>query len=163
MNDHFFPLHQQGCLPFCKPGSFAQQRRGPWHLSGLRVAEYETDCCSWKRESVLSCLPWMTVIFYVYIHGFVRQFCIPINHNVLLYCHKVNLGNVISPNWQQGLGKYSPPALYRFVVSGCGWRMGTVGRVCTSFSVYVCVVLVCRLEGLASSCLAPFAVEPQLK
>ncbi len=45
---------------------------------------------------------------YVYIHGFVRQSYIPLNLSVLLYCHKPNLGNVISPNWQQGLGKYNP-------------------------------------------------------
>lgn len=45
---------------------------------------------------------------YVYIHDFVRQSYIPVNLSVLLYCHKPNLGNVIHPNWQQGLGKYSP-------------------------------------------------------
>lgn len=93
-------------------------------------------------------------LHYVYIHGFVRQSCILVNHNVLLYCHKVNLGNVISPNWQQGLGKYSPPALYRFVVSGCGWRMGTVY---VRLSVCVCVCST-SVSARGSSQLSPHSI-----
>lgn len=131
----------------CQSALFALEQGRKWcsAANSLLAALKPVNDRIWNRLLLLEkkkCSqlpPWDECkLQYVCIHGFVRRSHIPVNLGVLLYCHKPNLGNVISPNWQRGLGKYSP---LLWSACGCGRWRGIVRRVCTCF--FACAYSTC--------------------
>lgn len=130
------------CLPLSKAGSSSLWPTGNWQPQVLKPTDEKQISLGKKkkREKPCSCPSlWEYKIRVCWVE---RQRCVPGNLTDFLHCHKPNVGNVMSWNWQQGLGKYTFLLCIGFQWVDVVDRGGILYRICSFFCACILYVWV---------------------